>query len=134
MKLTQPEDQETVYYIKEYNEELDTPIHVAFNNYETASAYVNRFRTMGDDYIIECRLNPVFYTDITRDCYFILLNEHNDEATTYRVTDLQRTELAFNGHYFFEGEQICIYVMAVTQGEAIKAAREIKQRVTRNQG
>ncbi|SMC90269.1 hypothetical protein [Pedobacter nyackensis] len=126
MKLTQLEDQKTIYYIKEFNDELGIPIQVAFDDLDAARAYINRFRTFGDAEIIECHLNPVFYTDINRDCYFIQFNRKNDMVTTYLVTDLQRAELAFSGQYFFEGDLICIYVMAVTQGEAVKTAHQIK--------
>ncbi|SMD09851.1 hypothetical protein [Pedobacter nyackensis] len=132
MKHNQPKTTESIYFIKEFSD-LDIPIHVAFDDFETAKAYISRLRTFGNAQIVECQLNPGFYTDITRDCFFVQLNMRNDEATAHYVIDLQRTELATNGHYFFEGEQICVYVMALSKDGAIKAARELKDEVKRNQ-
>ena len=129
MKLNPQQMSETIFFIREPDEESDIPIQVAFDDADTAKAYLNRFRTYSDGQIIECRLNPGFYTDITKDCFFVQLNRENDVYVISLVNDLQRSELAINGHYFFEEEQICIYVMAVSENEALKVAFKIRDEV-----
>ena len=132
MKINQPQTTETIYFIKEYCD-LEIPIHVAFDDLEAAKAYVGRFLTIGDARIVECQVNPAFYTDITRDCFFVQLNMHNNEATAYQVNDWHRSELAIKGHYFFEERQICVYVMARSENEAIKAVCKIRDDVKQKQ-
>ncbi|WP_316816881.1 hypothetical protein [Pedobacter nyackensis] len=129
MKLQQQQTQETIFFILEPNDESDIPVQVAFDDMDTAKAYLNRFRTYSDGQIVECRLNPGFYTDITKDCFFIQLNRQNDVYVISLANDLQRSELAINGHYFFEGEEICMYVMAVSENEALKVAFKIRDGV-----
>lgn len=73
MELNDEENNESLYFILEPNAETDIPVHVAFDDEFAAKAYLNRFRTFSDAQILECRLNPGFYTDITKDCYFIQL-------------------------------------------------------------
>jgi|GEM_PF-1177725 len=126
MKLNQQQTHETIFFILEPNEETGIPVQVAFDHKDTAKAYLNRFRTYSDGQIVECRLNPGFYTDITKDCFFIQLNWQNDVYVISLVNDLQRSELAINGHYFFEAGQICVYVMAVSEKEALQAAFKIR--------
>ncbi|WEK19138.1 MAG: hypothetical protein P0Y49_20380 [Candidatus Pedobacter colombiensis] len=133
MKFNEPEEtEETIFFILEPNEEMDIPIHVAFDDEFAAKAYLNRFRTFSDARLLECRLNPGFYTDITKDCYFMQLDRHSDVYAISLVNDLQRSELAIKGHYFFEGEQICIYLMASSENEAVKTARKIRDKVIAN--
>lgn len=131
MKLHQPVSHSTIFFILEPDLQ-DIPVHVAFDDEETAKAYLSRFNTFSDAQIVECHLNPGFYTDITRDCYFIQLNMRNDAYIIGLANDLQRSELAINGHYFIEEEQICIYVMAVSENEAIKIAYQIKENAIGN--
>jgi hypothetical protein len=126
MKVQQPITNQTIFFVKELHEELDIPIYVAFDDADTAKSYINRFKTLGDTEILECRLNPGFYTDITKDCYFIQINLHTDQVITYLVTDLYRSDLAKNGYYCFDGEDFLIYLMASSENEAIKAARKIR--------
>ena len=128
MKLHQQPTHETIFFILEPNDEPGTPVHVAFDDADTAKAYLNRFRTYSDGQIVECRLNPGFYTDITKDCFFIRLNRQNDVYVISLANDLQGSEQAVNGHYFFEGEQICIYIIAASENEALKAALKIRDR------
>jgi len=132
MKLHQSANHSTIFFILEPNELQDIPVHVAFEDEDTARAYLNRFNTLSDAQIVECHLNPGFYTDITRDCYFIQLNWQNEACIISRSNDLQRSELAIAGHYFFEGEQIFIYIMAVSENEAIKIALSIKDKAIMN--
>ncbi|WP_316817583.1 hypothetical protein [Pedobacter nyackensis] len=132
MKFHQPVTHSTIYFILESNELNDIPVHVAFDDEDAAKAYLSRFNTFSDAQIVACHLNPGFYTDITRDCYFIQLNLQNDVYVISLANDLQRSELAMNGHYFFEDEQICIYVMAVSENEALKIARKIKEKAITN--
>lgn len=126
MKLNQQQTHESIFFILEPNDESDVPVQVAFDDVDTAKAYLNRFRTYSDGQIVECRLNPGFYTDITKDCFFIQLNRENDVYVISLANDLQRSEFAINGHYFFEGEQICMYVMATSEKEALQAAFKIR--------
>lgn len=132
MELKDDENNEILYFILEPNAETDIPVHVVFDDPFAAKAYFNRFRTFSDAQILECRLNPGFYTDITRDCYFIQLERNSDVHTISLANDLQRSELAIKGHYFFEGDQICIYLMAQCEEDAIKAARKIRDKAIAN--
>ncbi|TKC60375.1 hypothetical protein FBD94_15840 [Pedobacter hiemivivus] len=129
MELNDEENNESLYFILEPNAETDIPVHVVFDD---AFAYFNRFRTFSDAQILECRLNPGFYTDITRDCYFIQLERNSDVYVISLANDLQRSELAIKEHYFFEGDQICIYLMAPCEEEAVKAARKIRDKAIAN--
>jgi hypothetical protein len=133
MKLQQPTPS-TIYFILQGDTPKDIPINVAFDDEAAANAYISRFKTFGDAEIVACHLNPGFYTDITRDCYFIQLNLQNEVYVISLANDLQRSELALAGHYFFEAEQICIYVMAESEHEALKFARIIKEKAISNQG
>lgn len=126
MKIEQEQNHETIFFILEPNDEPDVPVQVAFDDADTAKAYLSRFRTYSDGQIVECRLNPGFYTDITKDCFFIQLNRQNDVYVISLANDLHRSELAINSHYFFEEEQICIYVMAVSENEALQVAFKIR--------
>jgi hypothetical protein len=134
MKVNPSENHETIYFIQELNEGQEIPVHVAFNNKLAAKAYINRFCTLGDAQIVECRLNPGFYTDITRDCYFIQLDRFTDVYVISLVNDLQRSELAINRHYFFEDNQIYVYAIAASENEALKEARKIKDKVSGHWG
>lgn len=126
MKLNDEENNESFYFILEPDAETDIPVHVVFDDAFAAKAYLNRFRTFSDARILECRLNPGFYTDLTKDCYFIQLNQHNDTYVISLANDLQRSELAVKGHFFIEAGHICIYVMAVSEKEALQMAFEIR--------
>ncbi|WP_316814736.1 hypothetical protein [Pedobacter nyackensis] len=128
MKLNQQENCETIFFILEPSCESDIPVHVAFDDADAAKAYLNRFRTYSDGQIVKCRLNPGFYTNITKDCFFVQLNWQNDVYVISLVNDLERSELAVNGHYFFEEEQICVYVMAVSEKEALQTAQKIRDK------
>lgn len=132
MEFNEEENNESLYFILEPADETDIPMHVAFDDAFAAKAYLNRFRTFSDARILECRLNPGFYTDITKDCYFIQLERDAELYVITLVNDLQRSELAVKGHYFFEENQICIYVMAVSESEALIAARKIKDTAIAN--
>ncbi|SDK75279.1 hypothetical protein SAMN04487898_111135 [Pedobacter sp. ok626] len=132
MELNDEENNESLYFILEPNAETDIPVHVVFDDAFAAKAYFNRFRTFSDAQILECRLNPGFYTDITRDCYFIQLERNSDVYVISLANDLQRSELAIKEHYFFEGDQICIYLMASCEEEAVKAARKIRDKAIAN--
>lgn len=128
MKLHQPTPS-TIYFIFQGDSPRDIPVNIAFDDEGAANAYLSRFRTFGDAEIVACHLNPGFYTDITRDCYFIQLNKHNDVYVISLANDLQRSELALAQHYFYEGDEICIYVMATSEEEAVELARAIKDKV-----
>jgi hypothetical protein len=132
MKLHQPTPS-TIYFILQGDTPKDIPVNVAFDDEAAANAYISRFKTFGDAEIVACHLNPGFYTDITRDCYFIQLNLQNDIHVISLANDLQRSELAIAGHYFIEAEQICTYVMAESEREAIKLARAIKNQALAKQ-
>lgn len=131
MKLHQPVTHSTIFFILE-SDLQNTPVHVAFDDENTAKAYLSRFNTFSDAQIVACHLNPGFYTDITKDCYFIQLNMQNDVYVISLANDLQRSELAINGYYFFESEQICVYVIAISENEAINIARGIKEKTIAN--
>ncbi|WP_316815293.1 hypothetical protein [Pedobacter nyackensis] len=45
MKLYQTDTSEKAYFILEPNCELEAPVHVAFEDFDMAKAYLNRFRT-----------------------------------------------------------------------------------------
>jgi len=132
MELNDEENNENLYFILEPNAETNIPVHVVFDDAFAAKAYFNRFRTFSDAQILQCRLNPAFYTDITRDCYFIQLDMNSDVYVISLANDLQRSELAIKEHYFFEGDQICIYLMAPCEEDAIKAARKIRDKAIAN--
>jgi hypothetical protein len=132
MKLHQPTPS-TIYFILQGDTPKDISVNVAFDDEAAANAYISRFKTFGDAEIVACHLNPGFYTDITRDCYFIQLNLQNDIYVISLANDLQRSELAIAGHYFFEAEQICTYVMSESETEAIKLARAIKNQALAKQ-
>lgn len=102
MMFNQPPTSEKMYFILSPLGEMDIPVHVAFDDAQTAEAYISRFKTYSDARIVECQLNPGFYTDITRDCYFVLINNYNDEYSIYLVNDLKGSEKALNREYFFK--------------------------------
>jgi hypothetical protein len=132
MKLHQPSPS-TIYFILQGDNPKDIPVNVAFDDEAAANAYISRFKTFGDAEIVACHLNPGFYTDIKKDCYFIQLNLQNEVYVISLANDLQRSEHAIAGHYFFEAEQICIYVMAESENEAIKFALIIKNKALAKQ-
>lgn len=102
MKIQQEQNHETIFFILEPNDKPDVPVQVAFDDADTAKAYLCRFRTYSDGQIVECRLNPGFYTHITKDCFFIQLNRQDDVYVISLANDLHRSELAINGHYFLK--------------------------------
>ncbi|TCC88313.1 hypothetical protein [Pedobacter hiemivivus] len=132
MELNHDENNGCLYFILEPNAETNIPVHVVFDDAFAAKAYFNRFRTFSDAQILECRLNPGFYTDITRDCYFIQLERNSDVYVISLANDLQRSELAIKEHYFFEGDKICIYLMAPCEEDAVIAAHKIRDKAIAN--
>lgn len=132
MKLHQPTTS-TIYFILQADNPQEIPVNIAFDDEGAAIAYLGRFKTFGDAEIVACQLNPGFYTDITRDCYFIQLNQQNGNYLISLANDLQRSELAMDGHYFYEGDDFCVYVMATSENEAVKLARAINDKAGNNQ-
>ncbi|WP_316815292.1 hypothetical protein [Pedobacter nyackensis] len=44
------------------------------------------------------------------------------------VNDLEQSEMAIREHSFIEGDQICVYAIAVDESEALKMARKVKEK------